>query len=174
MERHAGFYALFTVAAVIALVMMRSFDDEGNFTVGAGYRVEAPATIIAEDGSEELLVRPSSGGSFISQAVVDGAEVNVLIDTGASFLTLRQSDAERAGIFLSTDDFISSFSTANGTVMAARAKAETVDFGPGRLEDVTIFILPDEKLEISLLGMNVLRRFGSVTFDRDGLTVAVE
>ena len=173
MERHAGFYALFTVAAVIALVVARSFDEHGNFTVGSSYRADAPAVIISEDGREELFIRSGAGGSFIAEAIIDGADVTVLVDTGASFLTLRESDAERAGIFLSPDDFNSRFSTANGYVMAARAEAEIVDFGPGRIEKVTVFVLPDDRLEVSLLGMNVLRRFGRVSFDSDGLTIAV-
>lgn len=174
MERHAGFYALFTVAAVIALVVMRSIDDDGNFTVGRDYRAEAPAVAVAPDGQRTLQIKADPSGSFITEATVNGADVAVLVDTGASFFTLRQSDAERAGIRVFESDFQNRFSTANGTVLAARSEANVVDFGPGRLEDVTIFVLPDDKLEVNLLGMNVLRRFGGVSFDRDGLTISIE
>ena len=173
MARYSGFYALFVVAAVIALVVSRSFDDEGRFTVGRTH-TDAPAILTAADGTREMMIRATPGGSFLTEAVVDGAQVPVLVDTGASFLTLRESDAERAGIYVGGNDFVHEFSTANGTVSAARAQARYVELGPGRVDDVTVYVLPDSRLDISLLGMNVLRRFGNVSFGQDRLTIAVE
>lgn len=173
MGQNAGFYALFTVAAVIALVIARSFDEDGNFTVGQTYYAEAPAVLVGDDGGTELSIRAGRGGSFVTEAVVDGATIPVLVDTGASFFTLRESDAAEAGIFVSPRDFTAEFSTANGAVFAAEAQVRSVELGPGRIDDVTVFVLPDDKLQVSLLGMNVLRRFGSVSFDRDALTISV-
>lgn len=174
MDRYAGFYALFAVMAFIALIVSRSFNDEGEFTVGRGYEISEPSVVSGSGQGSTVLVEASPGGSFLTQITVDGAEVDVLIDTGASYLTLRESDAWEAGITPDPGDYKSRFSTANGSVMAARAKVELLEFGPGWIENVTVYVLPDDKLEISLLGMNVLRRFGSVSFDRDGLAISFE
>lgn len=173
MARYSGFYALFVVAVVIALVVSRSFDENGHFTVGRTH-TNAPAVLTTADGTREMMIRATPGGSFLTEAVVDGAQVPVLIDTGASFFTLRESDAGRAGIYVGPQDFVHEFSTANGIVRAAQAEARYVELGPGRVDRVTVFILPDDKLDISLLGMNVLRRFGNVSFGQDQLTIAVD
>ena len=174
MERYAGFYALFTVMAVIGVVVARSFDDDGNFTVGGTWKPEPKAAIIDPSADGDLLIRPGAGGAYFTDVNVDGADVTVLVDTGASFLTLRESDAHDAGIIVRSRDFTTRFSTANGVVMAARAEADYVDLGPARVEKVTVLVLPDDRLEVSLLGMNVLRRFGRVSFDSTGLTIEVE
>lgn len=174
MGRYAGFYALITVGLLIAVVVSRSFDDDGRLSIGRTSWVAPPAELVTENGVRELVIEAGPHGSFLTEIDVDGASVVALVDTGASFLTLRESDANRAGLYPSRNDFTHQFSTANGAVMAAREEARTVHLGPGRVDNVTVFILPDDRLDVSLLGMNVLRRYGSVSFEADRLTIAVE
>lgn len=176
MDRFAGFWAVFAVAALIAVLVPRVLDDRGRLEIGPGkVRVEEPAIRTTSGGAREVRVPLSMGGAYLTEVTVEGARVDVLIDTGASYFTLRESDAAKAGIIPRPRDYRYEFSTANGKVNAARAEVETLDLGPGRIEGVTVFVLPDDRLDISLLGMNVLRRFGSVSFERDGLlTITVD
>lgn len=175
MERYAGFWALLAVGAFIVLIVSR-LDERGSLPALEGRYSEArdPAVAVGDDGARELLIPRGPGGSYVTRVTVDGAVIPVLIDTGASFVTLRQSDAARAGVIVSEGDFTKIFSTANGEVRAARARVNSMQVGPGRIENVTIFVLPDDKLSISLLGMNALSRFGRIEFSADGVRVALD
>lgn len=103
-------------------------------------------------------------GHFRTTVKLNYADVPVLIDTGASMLALRESDARKAGIYPRRDDYTYSVSTANGTVRAAGAEVRELTIGTVRIRNVEAFILPDEALATNLLGMNVLSQFGEVSF----------
>ena len=85
-----------------------------------------------------------------------------MVDTGASIVALRQSDARRAGIRVHRDDFNVPLSTANGTAYAAAVTLDSVAVDDIQIRNVRAVIVPDEQLSISLLGtsfLNKLRRF---------------
>ncbi|MEM9989769.1 MAG: TIGR02281 family clan AA aspartic protease [Pseudomonadota bacterium] len=174
MGQYAGLYALVTLAALLAVLGMRSFNEEGEFTPGLSSRIGPPAVVRADNGETELLIKNSLGGSFLTKATFDGAQAEVLVDTGASYTTLRESDALRAGINPRSTEYRHRFSTANGEVFAARAQVSDLGLGPAYLTNVTVFVLPDDKLEISLLGMNVLRRFDRMEMTAEGLRLSVQ
>jgi aspartyl protease family protein len=174
MDRYAGLWAVGVLAAVMLYFGTRSFDGDGDFVVGRPYDVGTPAVVLTETGEREILIEPGPGGAFITKATLDGASIDMLVDTGASFTTLTERDANRLGIYPARAEFTKAFSTANGQVLAAPAEVRLLELGPATVHDVTVFVLPDDRLEISLLGMNVLRRFGSVSFAPDGLTITVD
>ncbi|MEM9421781.1 MAG: TIGR02281 family clan AA aspartic protease [Pseudomonadota bacterium] len=171
---NAGFYAIGTLAIVLLFFGMRSFDGNGNFTVGRGSGIKPPAVLIDPGGTRELFIEPSPGGSYETEVRLNGENIDMLVDTGASFVTIRQSDANRAGLIVSEQDFRHRFSTANGEVFAAQTIAKSLAIGPAVLNDVTIFVLPDDKLGIGLLGMNALNRFGRMEMTDSGLRLRVE
>ncbi len=171
---NAGFFAIGTLAIVLLFFGMRSFDSDGNFTVGRGSGIKPPAVLIDPGGTRELFIAPSQSGSYETQVRLNGENIDMLVDTGASFVTIRQSDANRAGLIVSDRDFRHRFSTANGEVFAAQANAASLAIGPAVLNDVTVFVLPDEKLDIGLLGMDALNRFGRMEMTDGGLRLSVE
>lgn len=168
-----GLVAVGVLAVVILFLGARTIDNNGDIRIGQGDPIDAPK-IVRSGYSSELLIEPSRGGSFLTEVRVDGAPVDVLVDTGASFTTLRESDAQRAGVNPSAADYTHRFSTANGEVFAARAEVLELEMGPALLSDVTIFVLPDDRLEISLLGMNVLRQFDRMEMTQTGLSLTID
>lgn len=112
-----------------------------------------------------------ANGHFFAEILVDGARVQVLVDTGATSLMLRDSDAAAAGIFTSPSDFTISVATANGSTEIAQGRVREVELGPFRVANVAIGIGHDDDLPISLLGMNVLSRLGRIRFDDSELVV---
>jgi aspartyl protease family protein len=91
-------------------------------------------------------------------ARIDGAPVDFIVDTGATLVILRESDAARAGIRPSRADYTANVSTANGVTKAARAKLDRVEIGGITVYDVPALVLPDNALWRNLLGMSFLSR----------------
>ena len=97
-------------------------------------------------------------GHFHAEARVDGRHIDFMVDTGATLVALRETDAAMAGIRPAPRDYTAAVSTANGTIKAARAKLERIEIGDITVFDVPALVLPDEALAQSLLGMAFLSR----------------
>jgi aspartyl protease family protein len=116
----------------------------------------------ANDYRREVEIPSSRDGHFYVDVDIEGRSVSVMVDTGATIVALRESDAERAGIRVHTSDFDQPMSTANGVTYAAAVTLRRVTIDGIEVRDVDAVVLPDEQLHISLLGasfLNHLRRF---------------
>ncbi len=131
----------------------------------------AEPSYVAAAHADIIRIPRAANGHYYADLSVNRRDVKVLVDTGASILALRESDAELAGLYPRHNDFTRPISTANGQTMAALMRADEVELGRLILRDVDVFILPDESLAISLLGMNVLSELGSITFDKTELVI---
>lgn len=105
-----------------------------------------------------LEVSPNSQGSYITSGSVNGILVPFMIDTGANGVALSLAVAQQAGIGCAQQ--IQS-STANGTVIGCQGIATEIRFGPFRLTNIAVHVLPNLTTG-ALLGMDVLRRFNMV------------
>jgi aspartyl protease family protein len=101
-------------------------------------------------------------GHFYVEAEIDGREVSAIVDTGATFVVLRESDARRAGVRVGRSDFTMAMMTANGESYAAPVTLRRVAVEGIEIRDVQAVIVRDDQLGISLLGasfLNQLRRY---------------
>jgi len=97
-------------------------------------------------------------GHFSVDASVDGRRLDFMVDTGASLVTLRESDAAYLGIRPMPVDYTATVNTANGKVKAAPAKLSRVEIGNITVFDVPALVLPDEVLSQNLLGVSFLSK----------------
>ena len=107
-------------------------------------------------------VKADSDGHFYLEGDVNWRPVRFMVDTGATVVALRQSDAEAAGIRLRPGEFDQPVGTANGVTYAAAVELDTVAVEDVEVEAVRALVLPDAQLGISLLGgsfLNRLQRF---------------
>lgn len=111
---------------------------------------------------EEVRIAASRDNQFYVDAEVNRRIANFLVDTGASYVALRESDARNAGIYTSWTDYVYPVRTANGETKAAFVTLDEMEINGIRVEQVKAFILPDEQLAINLLGMSFLSRIESV------------
>jgi len=118
----------------------------------AAVQPRAPAT------SRSLTVAGDRRGHFKVEARIGGRHIDFMVDTGASLVTLRETDAARVGIRPMPRDYTASVSTANGKIKAARAKLDRVEVGGITVYDVPALVLPDEALGQNLLGVSFLSR----------------
>jgi aspartyl protease family protein len=130
------------------------------------------AVLVTEiDGAQELVIRRGSDGHFQLDADVNGEAVRFLVDTGASSTVLTFRDAERSGIETETLEFNRPVQTANGIAHYARATLRTLEIGPYQLSGIAVGVMPQDALNISLLGMNTIDRFGSWRIEGDRMVL---
>ncbi len=121
-----------------------------------------PSSNRSASRSDDVKIRAQADGHFYVDAKINGRNIDLVVDTGASMVALRESDARRAGIRLSRSDFNAPISTANGMAYAADVTLRRVSIGGINIRNVRGVVIPDERLRISLLGasfLNKLRRF---------------
>ena len=105
-----------------------------------------------------LMVDAGRDGHFAVQSRVNGVFTDFMVDTGASVVVLRESDAANAGLHPMPIDYTAVVSTANGKVKAAPVKIDRIEVGGITVYDVQAMVLPDDILGKNLLGMAFLSR----------------
>ena len=105
-----------------------------------------------------LMVDAGRDGHFAVQSRVNGVFTDFMIDTGASLVVLRESDAANAGLRPMPAEYTAVVSTANGKVKAAPIKLDRIEVGGITVYDVPALVLPDEVLGQNLLGVSFLSR----------------
>jgi aspartyl protease family protein len=119
-----------------------------------------PLAVTAQPGPGGRTVELASDrhGHFPVDADVDGQRIDFIVDTGASLVTLRESDAASLGIHPMPADYNAVVSTANGRIRAARTRLNRIEIGDITVYNVSALVLPDEALGKSLLGVSFLSR----------------
>ncbi|MBC8036513.1 MAG: TIGR02281 family clan AA aspartic protease [Rhizobiales bacterium] len=126
------------------------------------------------DGIPELRLMPATelkanaSGHFITKASINGSDITVLVDTGATTVALSYEDAEDAGLRPGHLDFNVPVSTANGVTKAARVKIDHIAVDGVEVENVDGMVLPEGALKGTLLGMSFLSRLRSFRVE-DGI-----
>ena len=95
-------------------------------------------------------------GHFTAEGQINGSMVRMLVDTGASLISLPAHDAVRCGVNYKQGT-PAMISTANGVAPAYRVKLDIVKIGDIVLHQVDALVL-ERGLPIALLGMSFLNR----------------
>ena len=109
-------------------------------------------------GQHKMELVSGRDGHFRVDARVDGRQIGFMVDTGASLVILRETDAANVGLHPMPRDYTAIVSTANGRIKAAPAKLERIEVGDITVFDVPALVLPDEVLSQNLLGVTFLSR----------------
>lgn len=107
-------------------------------------------------GQHKMVLDSARDSHFHVDARVDGRSMEFIVDTGASLVILRESDAAKIGFRPSPRDYTATVSTANGAVRAAPTRLNRIEVGDITVWDVRALVLPDEALWQNLLGMSFL------------------
>jgi len=121
--------------------------------VQPAYEPREPVT-----SGRSLLLEADRFGHFQVEARIDGRSVDFIIDTGASLVVLRETDAARVGIRPRPSGYTATAITANGKIKAARATIDRIEFGGITVYEVLVMVLPDEALAKNPLGVSFLSR----------------
>jgi aspartyl protease family protein len=103
------------------------------------------------------LVAGASGHFFVEPSV-NGSRIKMMVDTGATTVSLTKDDARRIGINPAPDDFTISASTGNGIIRVAPVLLKEVVIGDISVRNVIAVVHPQHGLAHSLLGMSFLSK----------------
>jgi aspartyl protease family protein len=158
--------ALAVAIAMVALgtLLPRSFLAlNGTEPVAASARPEEvpsrPAAM-SFGGSETL--EADAAGHFHAQAEIEGRVVPMIVDTGATFVSLSAEDAARIGLEPMPSDYTVTMATANGTTSAAPVHLREIRVGAIVARDVAAVVMRPGLLGQSLLGMSFLKTVAHV------------
>ncbi len=114
--------------------------------------------LCAQDASAgSAALQRGDDGHWHAVSRVNGRSVTLLVDTGATFVTLTQDDARAAGIDVRHLAYTERMRTASGVARAAKIKLERVQVGTVRVRDVEAMVI-ERGLDRSLLGQSFLNR----------------
>lgn len=112
-------------------------------------------------GENQIELPRAGDGHYYVTAEINGAEVDFVVDTGATMIVLTQADAEKAGFKRDDLAFVGRAGTANGEVRTAPVWLDNLRIGP--IEDFGVGAMVNGgELDQSLLGMSYLQKFHSV------------
>lgn len=129
---------------------------------------QAAEPVPIASGTVEL--KAGRNGHFHTDAEINGRNVEVLVDTGATMVALTYEDAERAGIRPQPADFTQAVSTANGVARVAPVILDRVSIGDITVRGVRAVVSERGRLTTTLLGMTFLSRLERVDM-RSGVLV---
>ncbi len=172
----AGHYGFLLMTGQVWCSLARGFSDGSRHSINGGIIVRSGTTTQARvapgpqqisveyrtlhsmdelrDGGLEI--RQSPGG-FLTAGSINGHPVTFMVDTGASHVAVPAALASAAGVSCAQR---SQYSTAAGRIDACVGRADEVVFGPFKVRNVEVAIMPEA--DHVLLGMDVLRQFSMV------------
>ncbi len=152
------------------LILAYSFKDDAKMLVGRVAGELVPGMGIPSNSGSVTFPR-AGNGHFMVLAKVNGKEVPMLVDTGASSVVLSYEDAQAAGLNPDDLQFSTPVSTANGRTKAARLMLNSVDVGGIHRGRVPAMVSQPGALRESLLGMSYLEKLGGWSVTNDRLTL---
>nr|WP_314898763.1 retropepsin-like aspartic protease [uncultured Deefgea sp.] len=125
------------------------------FTQFIAQQYQPKMKISSSGQGNEITLPRAKDGHYRLAASINGEPVVLLLDTGATAMTLNHELAERIGLPRG-ETFIAN--TANGQVEGYQSKISTLNFGPFEFKNVHVGVVPNMGNEV-LLGMNIIKQF---------------
>lgn len=113
--------------------------------------------------SGELRLPMDASGHYRLEGAINGQPVQLLLDTGATRVTIPAQVAARLGIRAMGQ---SQVNTAAGAILVGNGRIETLAMGPLTLYDLAVYINPAATGDEILVGMNALGRLELTQRDR--------
>jgi aspartyl protease family protein len=114
-------------------------------------------------GTGGVTLQAGPSGHYSAEVRVNGARVEMMVDTGATVVSLTETTARRLSIFPLPEAYTATMHTANGIVHAAPVMLTEVRLGNISVRQVQAVVMPDRALGTDLLGMSFLGRLSRFT-----------
>lgn len=148
---------------ISALVTQDTATDTAAAVTAPGRAQPAAAKSQAHyaTGVRAAVVPMSADGHFTADFRINGRLIKGLIDTGATYVAINTSTARNLGLGLANSDFQYQVRTANGVTRAAMVNLERMEIGAITVHDIEAFVLDDQSLSSTLIGMSFMSKLQS-------------
>lgn len=152
-----------TVSATIEIAGRRQ-------TLGMSQSVSLSGARTGEGADNQVTLHAGQGGHFFATATINGnGSLQLLVDTGATMVTINDAEATRLGIRYLHGARVRT-ATANGIASAWQIKLDSIRIGNITLTNVDTLVMESTSLAGGLLGMSFLDR---MTMKRDGMAMTL-
>ncbi|MFM2275242.1 MAG: hypothetical protein RL211_1114 [Pseudomonadota bacterium] len=122
---------------------------------------DAPASVGGKGGAgssgTKVVLTAGTGGHFVAQGQINGRTIQMVVDTGASLVSISAADASRMGLVYQDGQPVR-LSTANGVINGWKIKLSSVRLGDVEIYEVDAVVSP-AAMPFVLLGNSYLSRF---------------
>lgn len=168
--------------------------DGTTRTVSVGQRFGADGRLLSVDGSQVVIetegrrqtlrvgqnvsatrtpdtavLSSTADGHYLVMGQVNGVPLRMVVDTGATLVSMGAADARRLGLNLATAE-VGQVQTAAGVANAHRVRLDSVQVGGITLQGIDALVMPND-LPVALLGMSFLSR---TDMQREGNTLTLK
>lgn len=158
-------------AARNGVKLVSSTSSQGVFEIdgkrralGLGQSLSVGGGTSSSSGPQIVVLTADGQGHFFTTGSINGSSTRMVVDTGATFISLNSAEARRLGIdYLKGEKGL--MSTANGAVPAYKVTLNTVKVGDIVMNQVDGTVIEGGSPPVTLLGMSFLNR---VEMKRDG------
>jgi len=159
--------AMLWVVVGLLLLIGYSYRFELHEVVDRVHAELSPGYAISRGRNVEIA--RANSGDFDVKAQINGAQIAMVLDTGASSVVLTTDDAKAAGLPLEVLNYTVSIDTANGRARAAPVTLDRIAIGGLVEQSVEALVAQPGQLRTSLLGMSFLNRLQSWEVSGDHL-----
>ncbi len=147
-------------------VVIEIAGEQRSLVLGQNLSFAPPA-----QGSQVILHADSGGHFYVTARVNNKSSIRLIVDTGATMVTLSYEDARRLNIATNYKKEPITIATANGLSTAYKIKLNHIQIGNITLSNIdAIIVAKSNKLKIGLLGMSFLNR---MIVKKDGSTMTL-
>lgn len=180
--RFLGLAVVITAVSVgVASVASRSAGDDAenpatassandNWTTQRGKRGDRSSSADQVSSAGEVRLVRSGDSHFYADTEVDGANVRMMVDSGASIVALTRRDAEAIGIDVDRLPVGGIARTAGGDVPMRTVMLDSVEVQGIEVRGVRAAVI-DADMSVSLLGQSFLSKLDAVNVEGDTMTL---
>jgi aspartyl protease family protein len=160
---------LIWTSAIVAAINVPSMVGFVSKTVdGNGGQKAEVMNVSLQDGRFYVL-KSNESGHFTGKFRFNGKSLQAMVDTGATFVTLNESDARSLGYGGNDLRFRYEVMTANGKVKAARVLLKSLEIGTVQVRNVDALVIRGKALQFPLIGMSFMKKLSSYSAEDDQL-----
>ena len=145
-------------------------DDNGNWTTRKAKGGSWSSAQSESSASREVRLDRAGDSHFYADTEVDGRNVRMMVDSGASIVALTRRDAEAIGINVDDLPIGGSANTAGGVVPMRPVMLDSIEVDGIRVRGVQAAVI-DADMGVSLLGQSFLSKLAAVNVEGDTMTL---
>ena len=142
---------MIAVAFIVALVLLSLFFDS---VLKQQHNPNQQVETRYSEGYREVVLQRNRSGHYLAYGRINGVNVEFLLDTGATTVSIPEHIANRIGLQRGSPQLAS---TANGTITTYATRLNRISLGEITLNNTRASINPHMDTDEILLGMSFLR-----------------